>query len=125
MAKKFVDISVSVAANARVANVLDGTLFQVIGMLSQLISLFETGSAVGLERALVIGERTTIPQGSVNANNRVPIVPDDLASDGLEGFPGDGVFLTVVNTTAGALTYRARVIYEDAMDASDMNAIGM
>ncbi len=116
MGRKFVDISVSVAANSRVANVLDGTLFQVIGDTPQLISLYETGSAAGLERALVVGQQTTIPQGAVNANNRVPIVPDDLASEDLEALPGNGVFLSVINTTAGALTYRARVIYVDAME---------
>jgi hypothetical protein len=116
MGKRFQDVSVSVAANTRTDNVLDGTIFQTLDRPT-LITLQETGSAAGLERALIVGSDTKIPQGAVNANNRVPITPDDLAADGIEGYPGQGVFLSVVNTTAGALTYRARIWFEDAMMA--------
>lgn len=116
MGKKFVDIEVSVAANDLEENVLSGTLFQQIGAIPQLLAIFETGSAAGLERNFVVGSDTKVPFGPVNANNRVPIDPDDKVIDSVEAYPGDNLFLAVRNTTAGALTYRARIWYEDAME---------
>jgi hypothetical protein len=116
VAKRFQDFEISIAANDLNENVLNGTLFQQIGDVPQLLALYETGSAAGLERNFVIGTDTKVPFGPVNANNRVPNSDQDFIIDGIEAYPGANCFLAVRNTTAGALTYRFRIWYEDAME---------
>ncbi len=115
MGKRMETVEISIAANTRNRNVLDGTRFQRVGDTPQLITIFDTGSAAGLNREFGVNSDTAVALGAVNANNRIPLDPDDKVADGIEAAAGANLFLPVENTTAGALTYRARLIFEDAM----------
>lgn len=110
--KQVMTVSTSIAAGARV-NVLAGQRFERMPY-DGFVSLLETGSAAGLESELNIGGQSISPPMPVNAQNRVPVTPDDLTLDGAEGYQGQLVELAVRNTTAGALTYNARVVLEEA-----------
>lgn len=116
MGKRMETVEISIAANARNRNVLDGTRFQKVGGMPQLITIYDTGSAAGLNREFGVDSDTAIALGAVNANNRIPFDPEDKVADGIEAYPGSNLFLPVENTTAGALTYRARLVFEDAVE---------
>ena len=96
--------SISIAANSTNNNVIaqqryERPPFNAIG------SLYATGSAAGLTAELNVAGNSITPPVTVNAQNRIPVVPDDLLLEGFE-VPADSLLqLTVVNTTGGALTF--------------------
>ena len=97
----------SVAANATVQNVLAGKSQEFIRERS-IISFFACASAVGLFMTAIVGDEVVVEDQEVNAQNRMPIIPDDfLARAG--GLPGDRVVFKVRNSTAGAITSFIRV----------------
>jgi hypothetical protein len=116
MGKRMETVEVAIAANTRNRNVLEGTRFQKVGATPVLITLFDTGSAAGLNREFGVDAATAVALGPVNANNRIPLDPDDKVAEQIEAYPGSNLFMPVENTTAGALTFRARLIFEDAME---------
>jgi len=104
--------SVSVAANGTNTNVISGQRydrapFDAVG------NLYCTGSALGLTAELNLGGVSVTPPTKVNAQNRLPVVPDDILVQGWEAPNGKLVQLTVVNTTAGALTFFWRIDLEE------------
>lgn len=111
MAKVLMEIEVSVAANATTDNALTGQRFERMPF-DGFVTLFSTGSAAGLREELNIGGMSISGRMPVNTQNRSPVVPDDLRVEQVQGAKGDLIQLTVANTTAGALTYRARVEIE-------------
>lgn len=110
--KVFDEISVAIAANTTNNNVLAGRRYERMPFPG-FVTLLSTGSAAGLEEELNIAGQSVSPRAIVNANNRSPIVPDDLRVEDAPGQKGELVQLTVANTTGGALTYRARVVIEE------------
>jgi len=105
--------SVSVGANATNANVLSGqryerTPFNAYG------GLYCTGSALGLTAELNMAGTSITPATQVNAQNRLPVVPDDILIDGWEVPVDKLIQLTVANTTGGALTFFWRIELEAA-----------
>lgn len=97
----------SVAANATVTNVLAGKIFE-FAQRPSLASVYATASAVGLNISLVVGNEVVVDDQEVNAQNRLPIVPDDLiASAG--ALRGDRLVLRLRNTTGAAITAFTRV----------------
>lgn len=114
MGQRSMEVEVAVAANATNDNVLNGQQYQQLPF-DAIIALLATGSAAGLRHTLSIGGALILDRGVVNANNRVPIEPDDTVIQAAEGYAGQLTFLSVSNTTAGALTYRARVVLQEAM----------
>lgn len=102
--------SISVAANAVSANVLNGQLyeFQQQGAPVQLLA---TGSATGL-RCSLIAAVPVVNDQAIGLLNRFPIVPDDRIWQG-RCRAACRLVLTFRNTTAGALTAFWRV---DTMD---------
>jgi hypothetical protein len=106
------EVEVSVAANAQNDNVFSTQRYERMPF-DGLLTLYATGSAAGLRHELNVGGRSITPQQPVNTGNRSPIVPDDLIVSQVEAFQGELVQLTARNTTAGALTYRARAILEE------------
>lgn len=92
----------SVAANATVQNVLAGK----IGEFAQnngIANLYATASAVGLNVSLIIGGEVLVDDQEVNAQNRMPLVPDDFV--GASGVvAGDRIVVRLRNTTAAAIT---------------------
>jgi hypothetical protein len=97
----------SVAANATVQNSLAGKQGEFCTMAS-LVSLFASASAVGLNMTLQIGGEVVIDDQEVNAQNRMPLVPDDFVGQG-GGLPSDRIILRYRNTTGGAITAFSRV----------------
>ncbi len=97
----------SVAANATVANALSGKLHEFLSRPSK-VRFFACASAVGLNASFVVGNRTFFQDQEVSAQNRLPIVPDDLVCEAA-GRTGDRVSASYRNTTAGAITGFMRV----------------
>ena len=107
------EVENSIAANATNENVLTGQRFERMPF-NGYINYFSTGSAVGLREEINIGGRSVSPRLVCNANNRSPIVPDDLRATNIPAAQGELIQITVANTTAGALTHRARLELQPA-----------
>jgi len=94
--------NVSVAANALSANVLAGDLYEFLPTRG-VISFYATGSAAGLLATLLIGGINYCDNSVIPPTNRFPIRPDDGMTQA-GGQRGERLFLTFLNSTAGALT---------------------
>lgn len=101
-----------VAANATSANVCAGKSAEFVTEPS-VVRLYATAEAVGVNATLVVGEEIVLDDQEVNANNRMPITPDDYVCEA-GAFPGDRITLRFRNTTAGALDAFSRVEIEPA-----------
>jgi len=97
----------SVPANTTVQNVLSGKLNEFLSENS-IVSLYACASAVGLNVSLIIAQEVVVDDQEINAQNRMPLVPDDFVGNG-GGFQGDRVILRLRNTTAGAIVAFTRV----------------
>ncbi len=94
--------NLSVAANAQSPNLLAGESFEFLPRPA-LVSVYMTGSAAGLEADLLIGGTAQVLGAVIAPTNRSPLrLEDGMAQGG--GGGGDRLFLTALNTTAGALT---------------------
>lgn len=98
----------SIAANATNSNVLTGERYER-APYNAMGGLYVTGSAAGLTAELNVGGDSVTPPTQVNTQNRFPVVPDDILVADWEAIGGNLIQVTVVNTTAGALTVRWRV----------------
>lgn len=92
----------SVAANAKVNGVFSGQLHEYV-QESSIVRIFATASAVGLNINVNVGGETIVSDQEVNAQNRMPLRPDDLVNE-ISALPGDRIIVDWRNTTAGALT---------------------
>lgn len=102
-----ISVSGSVAANTRSTNIFAGQAFEFLRAAS-IVSFYLSGSAAGLEADIQIGGESITQAAVIPSTNRFPVRPDDLvAAHG--GLPGERLFGTLLNTTAGALTYQAVV----------------
>ena len=97
----------SVGANATVVNALTGKIHEFLTRPSK-IRVYGAASAVGLNFTFVAGNQTFTQDQEVSAQNRLPIVPDDLLVEA-GGIPGDRLVLSYRNTTGGAITGFSRV----------------
>lgn len=102
--KVMMQSSISVGAGLTNNNVVNGQRYER-APFDAIGTLYAAGSAAGLTAEVNIGGRSITPPVTVNAQNRVPVIPDDLTVEGFECPKGDLVQLTVVNTTGGALTF--------------------
>lgn len=100
----------SVAANAVSANICAGKSAEFVQEES-IVRLYAAASAVGLNATLVVGSEVGVDDQEVSAQNRMPLVPDDLIAE-VGAFPGDRIILKWRNTTGGALTGFARIEVE-------------
>lgn len=110
MATVQIQDSISVAAGATNANVIAGKKYERVPF-DAYGTLYETGSAAGLFSTLTVGMLNITDTARVNANNRIPIDPDDETIAGFECPEGNLVQLTVYNSTGGALTYAYRLVF--------------
>ncbi len=93
--------NVSVAANTQSANLLAGEPFEFLSRPS-LISVYMTGASAGLEADFLIGGAAQVLGNVIPPTNRSPLrLEDGIAQAG--GAAGDRLFLTALNTTAGAI----------------------
>jgi hypothetical protein len=97
----------SVAANAVVANALSGKLYEFVTRPS-IVRLYATASAVGLNMTFLVGGVAILSDQEVNAQNRMPIVPDDFVVEAMAP-AGTRLLISYRNTTAGAITAFSRV----------------
>lgn len=98
----------SVAANTVNANVITGQRYER-PQFDCVGGIYGNGSAAGLNMELNVGGVSITPPITVNAQNRLPVVPDDSLVDGFEVVAGSQLQVTVTNTTGGALTFFWRV----------------
>ena len=96
-----------VLADTTSVNLLAGDINEFLGR-NAAVSLFCTGSAVGLRAQLLIGAAVVIDDQPISDANRFPITPDDFLSRG-GGTPGDRLTLRFHNTTGGDLTAEWRL----------------
>lgn len=97
----------SVAANATVENVFAGNLMEFLPA-NAVVRLYASAAAVGLNMALIVGNEIFLDDQEVSAQNRMPLVPDDLVVEAA-GFQGDRVVVRYRNTTAAAIVAFSRV----------------
>lgn len=97
----------SVAANSTVNNVLAGKLFEFAARPS-IAKLYATAAAVGLNVSFLIGGRAIIDDQEANAQNRMPIVPDDFFASG-GALAGERIVVRLRNTTGAAITAFTRL----------------
>lgn len=107
-----IDGPVALAANTTNKNVLSDERYVNAPFPMQSGALFSTGSALGLTAEINVGGVSVMPPAKVNANNRIPIVPDDLTVADFDAEEGDLIQLTVVNPTGGALNFFYKVELE-------------
>lgn len=101
--------SVTVVANDKVDNVLDGKIIQRVPLgANAIIRVFQTGSAAGLEADFNVDSVTELERGDVNALNRIPIT-DDIVVKNAGAVAGALLKLGAYNTTGGNLTYNYRI----------------
>lgn len=112
-----VDDQLSIAANTTDSNVFDtnGNRIRTVPKEYRVakLTVFMTGSAAGLEASFFAGSQNPMENSRVNAQNRIPVVPDDVVLTDVFVEGGEQLQLTVANTTAGALTVFYRVEIED------------
>jgi len=97
----------SVAANTTIANAMSGKTDEFLRGRS-VVKLFATASAVGMLYTLLVGGQAFLEDQEVNAQNRMPLIPDDFVV-AAGGMPGDRIVVKLHNTTAGAITAFTRV----------------
>jgi len=96
-----------VAANATSANVLTGKSHEFVPFPS-VVTLYSTAEAIGLNCTMIIGGVSIVDDQEVNAQNRMPIMPDDyLAQTVCRG--GERLVLRFRNTTVGAIDAFSRI----------------
>lgn len=96
-----------VAANATVQNVLAGKIGEFLAASGSVV-LYGTASAVGLNMSLLVGGSVIIDDQEVNAQNRMPLVPDDFVG-AAGGMQGDRIIVRLRNTTGAGITAFSRV----------------
>lgn len=106
-------LTTTILANATNNNVNSGRTFERAPTLVQG-RLYCAGSAAGLTCALTVGTQTVTPATAVNAQNRLPVVPDDMLTDFIAQ-PGELIQITVVNTTAGNLDFNHRIEMDEVV----------
>jgi len=100
----------SVAANAVSANICAAKSSEFVQEES-IVRLYATAAAVGLNLSVIVGSEVVIDDQEVSAQNRMPLVPDDLIAEA-GAFPGDRIILKWRNTTGAAIIGFSRVEVE-------------
>lgn len=113
MAGVVMQSSVSVGAGATNENVVDQQRYER-SPFDAYGDLYCAGSALGLTAELNVGGVSVTPPTQVNAQNRFPVVPDDVLTEDWEVPKGELIQVRVVNTTGGALTFFWRIELEEA-----------
>jgi len=95
-------LNLSVAANATSANIMAGSLYEVLARPS-IVEFGMTSSAVGILATIMLGGDVLMQDQEISAANRYPIIPDDWILKS-PGRAGSKIYATFRNRTAGALT---------------------
>lgn len=104
--------STPVGAASTIDNVLSGQRYERSPFPAAVGSLFCTGSALGLRAELNIGGVSITPPVEINAQDRFPVVPDDILVSGWE--VGEGRLIQLSVSSTPALTFFWRIDLEEA-----------
>lgn len=96
-------LSLSVAANSTSANIMAGSLYEVLARPS-IVEFGMVGSAAGLLATVLLGGEVLMQDQEISGANRYPIIPDDWVLKAA-GRAGSKIYITMRNRTAGALTF--------------------
>lgn len=103
----------SVGANASVSNTLSGQLYER-PPYNCYGTLYTNGSATGLFAQINVNSVAISDEVTMSAQNRVPVVPDDMLMAGWEAPQGGLIQLKFRNSTGGALTAFWKILLEVA-----------
>lgn len=92
----------SVGANAKVDNVLTGKVYEFLAF-DAVVEFGLTASAVGLNATVISGSDVLQDDQEINAQNRLPIYPDDFVLNDVAA-AGERLVVSLRNTTAAAIT---------------------
>lgn len=92
----------SVAANSKVANAFSGKQYEYLPF-DAVVEFGLSASAVGLNASVFSGTDVLMDDQEVNAQNRMPIYPDDFTLNDVAG-GGERLVLSYRNTTGAAIT---------------------
>lgn len=95
-------VALSVAPNATSANIMAGSLYEVLARPS-VVEFGMTASAAGILATIMIGGEVLMQDQEISGANRYPIVPDDWVLKA-GGKAGSKIYITYRNRTGGALT---------------------
>ena len=104
--------TLTIAAGTILENAMQGRRFERAPYLAKGW-LYCTGSAAGILAELNIGGRSVSPPINVNAQNRLPVVPDDLLFGDWLIAPGELLQITVQNPTANPLDFNFKIELEE------------
>lgn len=94
-------ISFQVALNATSANLMAGSLYEILARPS-IVEFGMTASAVGILATVMLGGEVLVQDQEISAAARYPIVPDDWILKAA-GRAGAKIYVTYRNRTAGNL----------------------
>lgn len=112
MPRAFDQLLVTIVANTTNPNVLQGRLLDRSPFLAKGI-IWAAGSAAGLQMTVSAGLTTICRAVDINAEDRIPIEPDDRVVSDFVCEPGAQLGLAVTNTTAGDLDVYIRIELEE------------
>lgn len=96
-------ISRSIGIGATVTDILSGKNIEFSPVTGELI-VSATASATGLNLQMYAGSDEVLETSPVSAQNRVPIVPDDMVLNEVIVNQGTKLRPVITNPTAGAIT---------------------
>ncbi len=102
----------SVAANAKVDNVLSGKVYEFMPFDGE-VRFGIVASAVGMRATVISGSDVLQDDQEVSAANRFPLDPDDFALTDVAG-AGERLVVGLRNTTGAAITVNSVVKIEAA-----------
>jgi len=114
MAKVAMQGATVIGAGATVANILTGQRYERVPFQGAMGTFYASASVAGVTCELNVGGRSITPPAEANAQNRIPIVPDDHLIDGWEALEGKLIQITAVDTAGAGATLFWKVELEEA-----------
>jgi len=112
MPKTFDQLALVILANTTNPNILQGRLLDRSPFLAKGV-VWMAGSAAGLQTTITAGLTTVCRAVDINAQNRIPVDPDDRIVSDFVAEPGAQLGVSVTNTTGGNLTVNFRIELEE------------
>lgn len=106
-----------IGAGATIANILAGQRYDRVPYAGAIGQFFASASVAGVTCELNVGGVSITPPAEANAENRMPLVPDDLLIGDWEALEGKLIQITAVDTAgAGANLFWKIVLTEAQVD---------
>jgi hypothetical protein len=105
----------TVAAYTTTANILTGQRYERCPV-DAIGQLYLNGSATGFTCELNVDGIAVTDMVKINAQNRLPVIPDDILVPGFEARAGALIQIKLTNTTAGSLDGSYKVVLTPLTD---------